>query len=475
MKTLPEPVQKTFQERKTIEKSRLELKIIHSNYYIYRATSKWDPQKKKPIKITVFLGTITPNGQYKPKQPQKREYSDASYYEYGNSQLCQTLSKDIQDALGETKYKDELLALSITRAIDPVPLYLTQSRWNKLYASKNQKVNLSSRHLSDILAQVGSDPQIYDVYAKLASEGGMLFYDLTTILTYSKNLKLAEKGYNPDHEFENQINVIMAFSTTTQLPVAADVFYGSIRDVKTIRYFIDRFACSDMGFIFDRGFSSYKLLLDLKKKGKIHYIVPLKKNSKLLPRRFKTTGALVYRERGVGYFKKKNRYGFLYIYDDPAIRAEEENTLLRRVKEGKLALGDYQLRKKQAGVFGIVSDLDLAAEEIYEQYKQREEIELSFDVMKNELEADKTYLGRAEAVRGYFIMILLALRLHFKILRRLREKKLVGEMSVKEVLFELSKIELTVEKSDREIFGVFPKRAQEVLSIFSDFIPMGYT
>ena len=76
---------------------------------------------------------------------------------------------------------------------------------------------------------------------------------------------------------------------------------------------------------------------------------------------------------------------------------------MRKVKEGTLSLVDYRVQKKLAGVFGIVSDLDYSAEAVYEQYKQREEVELSFDVMKNELEADKTYLCREEAVRGYFI------------------------------------------------------------------------
>ena len=477
MNALPQAVQKTFQEIKSTEKRHIELKIIHNNYYVYHSTSKWDRQKHKPTKTTVFLGTITSNGQYKPKQIQKRENTSAQIYEYGNSQLCQTLSKDIQDALQEnkyqTKYKDELLALSITRAIDPVPLRLVQSRYSKLYASKNQQVNLTSRHLSDVLAELGNNPQIYDLYAKLAQEGGMLFYDLTSVLSYSKNLKLAEKGYNANHEYENQINIIMAFSTTTHLPIAVDVFYGSIRDVKTIRHFIKRFSCKDLGFIFDRGFSSYKLLLDLKKE-KIHYMVPLKKNATLLPKHFKMEGALVYRKRAVAYCKKKNRYGFLYLYEDPSLRAEEENTLLRKVKEGTLSLADYREQKKLAGVFAIVSDLDHSAEVVYEQYKQREEVELSFDVMKNELEADKTYLGREEAVRGYFIMILLSMRLHFKILKRLREKDLVGEISVKEVLFELSKMELIVENSKREVFCAFPKRTEEILSIFSDLIPMGY-
>lgn len=39
---------------------------------------------------------------------------------------------------------------------------------------------------------------------------------------------------------------------------------------------------------------------------------------------------------------------------------------------------------------------------MYEQYKSREEIEQAFDVMKNDLEADKTYLGGEDAVRGLF-------------------------------------------------------------------------
>jgi hypothetical protein len=472
MNALPQAIQKAFQAIKSTEKRHIELKIIHNNYYVYHSTSKWNRQKHKPTKTTVFLGTITSNGQYKPKQIQNRENTSAQIYEYGNSQLCQTLSKDIQDALQEnkyqTKYKDELLALSITRAIDPVPLRLVQSRYSKLYASKNQQVNLTSRHLLDVLAELGNNPQIYDLYAKLAQEGGMLFYDLTSVLSYSKNLKLAEKGYNA-----NQINIIMAFSTTPHLPIAVDVFYGSIRDVKTIRHFIERFSCKDLGFIFDRGFSSYKLLLDLKKE-KIHYMVPLKKNATLLPKYFKMEGALVYRKRAVAYCKKKNRYGFLYLYEDPSLRAEEENTLLRKVKEGMLSLVDYREQKRLAGVFAIVSDLDSSAEVVYEQYKQREEVELSFDVMKNELEADKTYLGREEAVRGYFIMILLSMRLHFKILKRLRERDLVGEISVREVLFELSKMELIVENSKREVFCAFPKRTEEIFSIFSDLIPMGY-
>jgi len=110
----------------------------------------------------------------------------------------------------------------------------------------------------------------------------MLFYDLTTILSQSKRLLLAEKGYNPAWEQSGQIRVALAFSTTTQLPAAIDVFYGSLKEVKILNYFKARYSGTDLGFIMDRGFNSYELLLELKQAG-IHYIVPLMKNSQFLP------------------------------------------------------------------------------------------------------------------------------------------------------------------------------------------------
>jgi hypothetical protein len=154
------------------------------------------------------------------------------------------------------------------------------------------------------------------------------------------------------------------------------------------------------------------------------------------------------------------------------LKGEAENFLLSKVAEGLLSMDDYRRERRLAGVIGIVSDLDVEAQVVYEQYKGREEIEQAFDVMKNDLEADKTYLGIEDAVRGYFMMVLFAMRIHFKILRRLREKDLVGKILVREVLFELSKLEMIVEQSGREYLCAIPKRTEQTLSVFSDYIPI---
>jgi len=105
MQQLPPQIQKTLQERKTQKKTHRnqknpqQLLPLHSNQHMGH-------KNKKTKKTTAYIGTITQNGTYKPKQPKKREQSTATYYEYANSQLCQTLSKDIQTTLPNIKYKN---------------------------------------------------------------------------------------------------------------------------------------------------------------------------------------------------------------------------------------------------------------------------------------------------------------------------------------------------------------------------------
>jgi len=472
MKQPPKPILDTFKKLKTTQK-HIELREIKNHYYIYHTHSQWNKQRKKPVKTTELLGAISTDGTYKPKR-QKTNISTTKIYQYGNAQLCLALSQDIQNATANIPLGDELLALSIIRAIDPSPIRLAQTVWEDTYTSTKIQANLSPKHITQTLSAIGKMvEETYELFAKLSPQDGMLFYDLTSVLSYSKKLSLAEKGYNADWESVGQIKIAMAFSTSTWLPVAVDVFYGSLKETKVLKYFVDRFPKADLGFVMDRGFKSYQLLLELKKKN-IHYVAALNKNSKLLPAFAKMTGTCEYgKKRMVGFCKKRRKpFGFLYMFEDPVLRGEEEGFLLGQVNRGELSMDDFYKQRRMAGVFGILSDLDVEARVVYEQYKAREEIEQAFDFMKNDLEADKTYLGKDDAVRGYFVVVFLAMRLYFKILKRLRERGLVGKVSVREVLFALSKMRMIVERSEKEYLCALPKRTEQILEFFSDLIPM---
>ena len=118
----------------------------------------------------------------------------------------------------------------------------------------------------------------------------------------------------------------------------------------------------------------------------------------------------------------------------------------------------------------MLSDMEVSGPKMYDLYKGREDVELAFDAT---LDADRTYLQSPDGVRGFFLVMFLAMRVYFKILKRLRERKLTSRVSVEEVLFELSKVERIVEKNGREYYASIPKKARNMLSLFSDMMRMG--
>jgi len=482
MQNVPKQVQNTLQQIQTQQNTRLELRKIKNHYYIYQVHSQWNKQTKKPQKHTQYIGTITQNGTYKPKHQKTTTTTTPAtkIYEYASTQLCLNLSKDLQQAAANLPYKNELLALSIIRATNPSPIRLAQTIWEDTYTSTKLPTNLTPKNISQTLQTIGEMVgETYELFTQLTPKSGLLFYDLTSVLSYSKNLLLAERGYNTEWEHHNQIKVALAFSTTTHLPVAVDVFYGSLKETKILDYFVARYTSEDLGFVIDRGFKSYELLLELKKKG-IHYVAALMKNSTLLPAWVVMSGAFGYgakkeKKRMVAFAKKRKApYGFLYLFLDPKLHEIEEQGLLYRVSVGELSVSGYGLERRMAGVFGILSDLDVEPQVIYEQYKAREEIEQVFDYMKNDLEADRSYLGDDLAVRGYFVVAFLAMRLYFKILQRLHEQKLAGKVSVREVLFVLSKMRMIVEPNGREYLCALPKKTEEIWEVFKDLIPKTY-
>ncbi|MEM0134475.1 MAG: hypothetical protein QXU18_04510, partial [Thermoplasmatales archaeon] len=100
-----------------------------------------------------------------------------------------------------------------------MPLRLKSSRVQNLYISRKLKTDLDPDELPQILCYVGNHfPDLYDMFRKVIEPGDLIFYDLTSITSYSKNLKLKEKGYNANYEHENQVTVVIAFQSVHGYP-----------------------------------------------------------------------------------------------------------------------------------------------------------------------------------------------------------------------------------------------------------------
>lgn len=449
---------KNEQRKKGIR--RIEVKPSGNRYYVYDSTTVWDKKEKKTKKVSKYKGRLTREGFI----PGEKRIAVRNIFEYGNSLLMYNTIQPLLNLLKKAfpNHYQEVTAMAVVKAIDPQPLKLISTRWSKLHISTLMKPFLSPNKLSETLREVGSDVVNQKEFFKdIVDEGDFLLFDLTYVFSQSENLMLAEKGYNKNHFHLSQVNIALLYSVDKQLPAMIKVLPGSVRDIKSFKKILEEVSLEGVIVVVDRGIASYDLVPLLKEKH-MSFILPLKRNFKVIKYSMELNKFFVYRKRSIKWGKKKLKDNlFLYLFEDVKLRSEEENIFISQVVSGSKRKKDLKLQQVKFGKIAILSDLDIDGEEIYLMYKQRECIECAFDVLKNPLESDKTYLGDDDAVRGYFFVSFIALYIHCNLMNKLRENELLKKISVKELLLEFSKVYIVTD-GRREVVSEIPKKVEEL-------------
>jgi len=458
---MEEWIRRIFDEQKKKRKEPLEVKKIGWNYYLYSSTTVWNKDEKRRKKVSRYIGKITEQGVV---EGSRTTLSVRSLYEYGNARCLMDIINDIIPSLREV-FPDEYLeivAMGIIRMMHPTPLRLMKSRWEKLYLCREMQVSLSPNILSEKLRLIGADWSAQKLFFdRLLSKSKYLLFDLSSLFSYSQDLRLAEKGHNADHLYLKQVNFALFFSQDHGMPVMLKPMPGSIRDVKSLRYMLGEVKLGAVIMVLDRGPASYTLPKVLHKDG-VHFVLPLRRNFHIIAYDMKMHGCFVYHDRGINWGQKRVGRNFLYLFEDVKLRAEEETTFIDLIGKGKRKKGQLREERKRFGKIALLSDLDEDGEQIYLLFKTREEIEVAFDAMKNEMENDKCYLSDDDAVRGYFFISFISLYLYFRILGMLRQHELVGKVSVQELLFEFSKVYLVYYSDGRKRLSEIPARVEKL-------------
>jgi len=240
---------------------------------------------------------------------------------------------------------------------------------------------------------------------------------------------------------------------------------GSIRDVKSLRNVMEEFPMKNCIIILDRGFFS-KSNIDVVLSLNASFIQPLRRNSKLIDYKIKPNRPFAYRERGVTFAVKELKSGDeklrLFLYEDVLLRGEEHSNLIKM--QAKDEKGLMLVDESRLGKISILTNLNWSGEKVYGLYKEKEAIEQAFDAMKNELENDKCYLGDDDAVRGYFFVSFLSLYLYFRVLEKIRAADLTNELSVDELLFQLSKVYVVKHADGKERLTEIPKKVEGLIA-----------
>lgn len=434
----------------------VEVKKIGNSYYLYKDTTKWDREKKKRVRVSEYLGRINEHGLV--------ERNRRSIYEFGNSEILLQVAEDIIPDL-KRRFPDhwkEILAMSMVRVQDPRPIKYMKSAWEKLYASTQMDASLSENTISEKLRIIGSDVVAQTgFFQSLTTNGDRILFDLSSIFSRSENINLAEKGHNPKHLHLDQINFALVFSGKRHKPVILEVLPGSVRDYKAFDSIMERYDIRECIIVADRGLATY----DMPKRKGVYLVVAIKRNFRVMDFNMNLDRSFIYSRRGILSGMKDLGDKFLYMYEDTSLRAEEETSIIRKIEEGELKQNDLMDERNKLGKFAILSNLRSDPKEIYELYKSREEVEVAFDAMKNELENDKAYLHTTDGLRGYFFISFISLYMYFSILETLKAKDLSHKISVKEALFELSKIYVIADGARRSLAEI-PDKSQKMADAF---------
>ncbi len=431
----------------------VEIRVSGQNYYAYEMSSRWNKEKKRADKITgKYLGVVTHDGIVKTRSMGLVR----SDYEYGNIALLHGIAektvipvlKDIYPTMWE-----RIISYVILRNIQPLPMKSVHYLYEKTYLSRFMDESMSPDSLSRMLSSLPEDRSI-SVMKKLTEKGEYVLMDSTAIFSSSENMSFLELGNNSKGMHIPQINVMMLFSSSRTVPTFVRVLPGSIGDVSAMSKTIDMTGVEKCVIVADKGFFSSDNIKRMKNKH-LSYIIPLRRNSSLIPEPDHFMGVFLYDGKPVKYWKREND---VYMFEDPVLKSEEEKDYLIRISDNKRSKREFDENEINFGKLYLLSDLNEEPERIYRMYKQREYVEYAFNMYKNDLEADRSYLRDDHMMFTYMFLNLLSLYLHFQILNMID-----GKYSVRDILLILSRIKMyRMEKG--EIMSEITKKAKDLVS-----------
>ncbi len=419
-------------------------------YYATKVTSVWDPKRKRAQKKTIdYLGVVTPKGiiPSKSKQPIKLD----GLLDAGNIAFVEHFAKNITGPLSEIFPRDweSLLAASVLKLCYLEKLSRFSFRYDTSIAKKLwPRAALSKNSITSLFERVGSQWELQKLFfKKISSDEKHLAIDLSQIFSYSKGIPLLEKGYNHEGIWVPQATLLLLWGISNQRPGYMKVLSGAVSSAQTICNVVKEAELQGIIAVVDKGFWSQKNK-ELFDENGTQYIMALKRDLPFVTHKSVRYYKNYFRHNKSVQWWRDDQHEISVIYHilDKRLAAEEEETCLDMLEQGKITKQKFSKRKLQFGTISLLTNTGMSAEETYKMYKERQSIEVAFDALKNTLEADTTWMQTQNSLRGYMFVAFLALHLYSQALNHLKIKQITNK-SVRDILVYLSKIQvITINK-----------------------------
>ena len=497
---------------------------IKGKIYLYSVESYWDKEKKQSRQKRSYIG---------PKNPIKKavytqDLKEINIKKYGSVFLLKYLSEKIglKKNLSEIFPDDfdEILNLCYYHISDETPEYLFDYWFEQNYLPNSKR--MSSGKISELYTNIGNSQVDIKLFLKNWIEYlnpiKTVYYDITSISSYSENNDFIEWGYNRDGEKLAQLNLGLVYCKESSLPIYYQSYAGSLTDVKTLKNtvkFLSSFGLKEFLLILDRGFFSTSNILSLATdESKISFIQPLpfslKKVRELARKYARETSdysnaflyndSLLYHSADTINFEDKTFNAHIFL-NEKTKQAQKEAFLksLLSIEQGFKnktfeSLKEYkdfrnneipakfqiffkwrkfdkkieQNRRKineylsKNGIFVIANNTDLDRLQIIDYYRSKDSIEKVFDVVKNELLGKRLRAHSKESAEGRLFVKFITSILYSSVSKIMKEKGLFKNYSLRELILELNKIKRTQINKKNIIFSELTKRQIKIFEAF---------
>lgn len=441
---------------------RTEIKHIKGGYYKYKVSYKYNKEKGRTDKITgILLGKITKEDGFVPSEKNKlREGLNDTKIDiksYGLYKLFFSLLDEEFSSLKEhfsVKTVELLFSFAMYRWAYNTPIKRAPHYYNHDYCSQEfSKKKITDKEISAMLKLIGENRDkvvkwMRSMLGEQSKKDNFVLMDSTHVSSKSELLTVNAKGYNPNFDFDEQIRLMYLFSAERQKPVYYRLINGNIPDVTSMKLSVKEMEVNHVIYIADKGFYSKDNIKEMKK-AQLQYIIPLHRNNKIIdfiPLKkadFKQhLSYFTYKKRIIWFYKYKKGKDYLVTFLDGALRSKEETDYVNRIDQlpERYTTDKFEKKLTTFGTLTFVYNIKetRSCEEIYQAYKQRNEVEIVFDAYKNFLQADVMYMQDRYVAEGWLMSNFIAMLAYHKLFVRMRNKKKLKKHSPKDII-ELSK------------------------------------
>lgn len=503
------------------------IKTVGEKHYLYHVTGVWDPEKKNSKQVREYVGPCDAEGNL--IESRRRDTVQVSKT-FGPYWLLQKISDSLK--LDETlkecfdeEISEDISTLAMMRCIRPAPLrQIDDIMQESILSEYKSNDRMGSRDLSRLLKGIGEEGR--NRFFSLRYDGnGAIIFDLSAFGTESSKMGRAEYGDDYKKIRMPQVSMGMVHSMESGLPFCYRLYGGSISDVKTLEnmaLFVSSLGCKDVHFIMDRGFFSEANLIRLLNND-MGFTTPIPGGRKIfktaISESIKNTNSLstsVFNDSVIRYHETTSDIDGkeikTWVFLDESRRFDEIMTLYSRIdsfekalkeekwtkgihKKLRLKFGTDMLRyfnlsdggegkikferkrnaitakENSCGRMVILTTSDRSWDYILSMYRQRNDIESDFRMLKSDLDGGVKYLQTDGTADGLIFVQFVSLILRTELVNRIKDNnKLNRKIWYPDVINELSKLKAS-KMGNKWVLNEVSKKQRELLQRLGVEVP----